>query len=54
MKIDRYAFDRKGRYYGFYLCIMRWTFMIAVDIADWDLEFHIGKMNSALEKEITS
>ena len=45
MKIDLWKFDEKGRYWAFYFVIQRWTFMIAIDIADYDFELHIGKCN---------
>lgn len=46
MKVDLAKFDTKQRFYQFYLCIERWTFMFAVTVANWDFQIHVGKMDS--------
>lgn len=42
MKIDLFYFDKKGRYYQFYLGITFWGFLIGISIDKFDTEFSIG------------
>jgi len=42
MTIDKYFFDKKNRYYSFYLCVQKWIFHFALSIANLDFSFHVG------------
>ena len=49
MKVDKWFFDRKGRYYTFYLKIERWVFHIALEMGYWTCEFVIGASKKSIE-----
>ena len=43
MKIDKWFFDHKDRYYNLYICVKRWVFMFCMSIRDWFFEIRLGK-----------
>lgn len=49
MKVDKWFFDAKKRYYDFYLCIQRWIFMLAFSIKNWGFEISFGRFYSDKE-----